>query len=189
MDLKGLFDSLYNRFLLLDFFAKIVPGLLLMAAITVTASSWSFLFCQLKGMNGWMWLAVAGIAWLTGVGIQGLGERRDVTKGLIRELPPEVDRTQYWNQDLNLAWNAPEHVRQTTARSAVIKEATGIGALSLSLSVFLVVLDSAVERHVLIVPLRNLAPVLGIVLVCVGLWLFHRRAIEREFAYRNHHQN
>ncbi len=76
-ELANLFDALYYRFILRDFFGKIVPGLILLLAIAsliTSTTNFEIIFEHLERFSSWMWVMILGGAWVIGFAIQSFGE-------------------------------------------------------------------------------------------------------------------
>lgn len=71
---QTVFDSFYTRFVLRDFFGKIVPGGILLFAIAVSATSPSSVAAYIASMSFWAWIATFGVSWLTAFAIQSFAE-------------------------------------------------------------------------------------------------------------------
>jgi len=72
--LGSLFESFYTRHILRDLLAKIAPGALLLVGVRVAIWSTHQAILDMKELNFGAWLVFAAVAWLTGLGLQGLGE-------------------------------------------------------------------------------------------------------------------
>jgi phosphoglycolate phosphatase len=128
-------EALYNNFLLRDIFAKIVPGLLLVIAIVYKNSIGEGALdvaCRL----GWPTIIIgAGFAWVIGFAIQGIGE---ITK-IIKHHPKSYTNSKIrYALRVNFKNIASLSESQQVERYAVIKEATGNGATSIILIIFVI---------------------------------------------------
>lgn len=65
-------NALFDRSL--DIFAKIVPGLILLLALLISCGSWDDAGRFISSLPSGAWVAVFAAAWLTGFGVQSLGE-------------------------------------------------------------------------------------------------------------------
>lgn len=165
-DLKGLFDAFYERFILRDFFGKIIPGFIILSAIGGSLTSQKEVLNVLGDISFGGWLIAIGFAWILGFAVQGFG---DITRWIIYYPQPEdriprpirwiarreirdvqrgrvfrSDREWYdFNNDFSRnIRNRPEatSVRQQVERFVVIKEACGNSYVAISLSLSIVVL-------------------------------------------------
>jgi hypothetical protein len=72
-EITSLFDSLYNKFLLRDVFAKITPGLIVIfAALYFFQGSVKKIICLLGNLSFWQWFLLP-LAWIMGFFLQHLG--------------------------------------------------------------------------------------------------------------------
>lgn len=90
-EISSIFDNLYNKLLLRDFFAKIIPGMLVLAALFIPVFSDTIAIDRIdiywiKEINFWIWLFIVGISWLAGFTVQSLGEKL----GWIHYYPPDM---------------------------------------------------------------------------------------------------
>ena len=77
-DLKDTFDAFYDRFILRDLFAKVVPGAIVLASF---AGAILGPFYHVQGLKQLilhvpvaLWIPAIGVGWLAGFAVQGLGE-------------------------------------------------------------------------------------------------------------------
>lgn len=146
---QAVIDALYRDFLLRDLFAKIVPGsivLLTMAEGTGMdlASTVEFLGPDLAAV-----VVFAGTAWLTGFGIQGLGELTGLiqhhpkSKGKDHDENPGPGEEQGENyDDSTVRYGVRIQFKQVASRAetrrveryAIIKEAAGNGGTAVLLA-------------------------------------------------------
>lgn len=134
-------DSLYNSYLARDFFAKVVPGAIVLMGIVLSIDN--LRPAVLSVLDG-PWpaaLSLYGICWLLGFLVQAIGEKH----GWILAYPKgDKDGFQHrladWRKrDHNLAQNAQRE------RFVVIKEAMGNAAVALSIAPCIAVLNATVE--------------------------------------------
>lgn len=78
-DLNGLFGAFYEKFLLRDYFGKVIPGFMALAAVSTLLTSPKGTIEYLSSMSFGAWFIALGIAWIAGVAIQSFGD----TSGLI----------------------------------------------------------------------------------------------------------
>jgi hypothetical protein len=92
-DLKATFDAFYQRFLLRDLFAKIVPGLAILFAIGTLIMGFIPVFEKVAQLSLGGWLVLVGFGWITGFAVQSVGEWR----GLIIYYPMRTNRLyRFW---------------------------------------------------------------------------------------------
>ncbi|MGB0721642.1 MAG: hypothetical protein ACPGU7_04520 [Gammaproteobacteria bacterium] len=180
-DLTGLFDALYSKLLLRDFFGKVVPGAVVICALgfVVVGSAEVERFVQSAGF--WPGLVILGFAWLIGFAVQAFGE---VTK-LIGYHDYETGALFYKRRKLFIEHtDAREH--QQLERLVVIKEACGNGYVALLLGGVLVSLDfvvtSGLSSTVLLASAHWHAIVFFVVLIA-ALAKMHRIQIKRQTEY------
>src|SRR5208337_4796393 len=75
MDLKGLFDSLYDKLILRDIFGKVVPGSALVLSIVGSLFGLQAIDRIVGKMTLALWIMVVGFAWLIGFALQYWGEK------------------------------------------------------------------------------------------------------------------
>lgn len=125
-------DALYKHFLLRDLFAKIVPGLGVLLAITYDNPIGTAV-ADLGGSVGWpVALVIAGAAWIVGFAVQDIGE----AVGIIQHQPPRYKNSDL-RYDARIAFSkvASASERKQVERYAIIKEAAGNGATAIFLIV------------------------------------------------------
>ena len=144
MDLKPLFDSLYDKLILRDFTAKIVPGLILLGVgffIGAERDFWDY--ALIRNVSALTVLATLGAAWVTSFALQSCGEllRISCNRHLIEYYPKgfKSDREWYLFHYTNTK-DIPDARRRAIERIVVIKEACGNGAASLLVSTLLYVI-------------------------------------------------
>ena len=76
---ENLVDALYSRFLLRDFFGKIVPGLLLLftlGIVFVSPEDCAPGTCRdiIMALPLGVWVAIFGAAWIAAIAVQSFGE-------------------------------------------------------------------------------------------------------------------
>lgn len=151
---QNIFDSFYTRFVLRDFFGKIVPGGILLSAIAVSVMSPASVIKYIASMSFWAWIVALGVSWLTAFAIQSFAEKplpkKLLPKGcdfsLIRYYPR--GRNQKESYDLRFYFHqkaSPDEKRQAE-RFVVIKEACGNGYVAIAISLVLVMVDAIRDK-------------------------------------------
>lgn len=137
---SSFFNALYHNFLLRDLFAKMVPGAVVIATI-LSQNPLGERVVEIGENVGWPFVLLgAGVAWIFGFALQELG---GILK-IIKHYP--TDPTDYSKSKkrytLRTAFKkvATENERQQVERYAVIKEATGNGATTILLCLFIVLM-------------------------------------------------
>lgn len=132
-DLTGLFDALYSKLLLRDFFGKVVPGTILILSVSIVLFSPDKVGEFIKNVSFYSAILLIGFAWIVAFSIQALGE---VTH-LIRYHTYNSNREYYTRRyKFRNQTNPEEH--QQLERLVVIKEACGNGYVALGLSAILI---------------------------------------------------
>ena len=143
-NLRGLFDALYDRLVLRDFFGKIVPGLVLLSTIYFCFARWqkvpSSIGC-IENIPSFAWLAIFGLAWMLTFSVQAFGESCGKTykRQLIHYYPPEEFDNDKKFLEFKGKFNEvayPDEKRQME-RFVVIKEACGNGYVTILISFLL----------------------------------------------------
>ena len=170
-DLKDLFEAFYGKLILRDFFAKIVPGALLLTCLMYPSIP-PREFITSVSASVWLWIFFVGLAWSAGFGVQAFGE----IYGFIRYYPKILEKMD-WKQirakyptlknldgknvegefdreigDTNFQEflddfdRAPKNPAQTQQRErfVVIKEACGNTYLALMIGLIKVELDNVI---------------------------------------------
>ncbi len=132
----NIFNLLYSRFLLRDFFGKIIPGFIVIffgASVLFLPNN---LVSYISHFSFWGWLLFIGVAWITGFIVQSFG----YLIHLINYEYPDKDTNCYtlkiWKSEqmkrkLDFAQVSSKDEKQQYERITVIKEATGNGTVAL----------------------------------------------------------
>lgn len=135
-DLAGLFDSLYSRLLLRDFFGKVVPGTIVMVSVSSVSLSASDIFKYYTEASFFLVLLLIGFAWLVAFSVQVLGELTHLIKYHTYSTNQEFYELRH---RFHKNTNTQEH--QQLERLVVIKEACGNGYVASSLSAIFLILN------------------------------------------------
>jgi hypothetical protein len=131
--LQGLYDQFVGR----DLFAKIGPGAILLAAV-----AW-YVDYDLSKASAGDWIFAAVLSWLTGLGVQSLGE----WTGWLRYHPKGIsDRD--WHDKVGTMLELPgykDKYRAGYERLIVIKEASGVCYIALGLAALTVVYRHTID--------------------------------------------
>jgi hypothetical protein len=68
-EVENIFNTFYSKFILRDFFGKIVPGSILLSSIATSLMSLTRTLKYMDSMSGWMWLFFVGIRWIAGFAV------------------------------------------------------------------------------------------------------------------------
>jgi len=134
------FTLVYQEFLLRDIFGKVVPGMLVIVSLFVVGTDLSTVVTKALELPWWLWGIAIGPAWLFGFAVQSLGEMlwflRYFPAPAANEKEEEHFKKMY--RELREFWSkgSPRDQRHLE-RFVVIKEACGIGACGLGLSLVL----------------------------------------------------
>src|SRR3990172_1335951 len=183
-DLTSLFDALYTRLLLRDFFGKIVPGSFIILAIVISlppipTSILETVKC-FGSMSFWLWLFFLGWAWIIAFAVQAFGE----TFKLIKWHGEKTDR-EFLKKRVDFGRRASCRESQQLERLIVIKEACGNGFLSLLLGVLILISDTWRERDLWEALKPQLHVLIFILVIIVFLFIMHRKHITRQTDYMN----
>lgn len=77
MDLKGLFDSFYEKLVLRDFFGKIVPGFLFISGIIFSIFGIESLNKLMLNMPTSVFIISIGFSWILGCALQSVSSLLD----------------------------------------------------------------------------------------------------------------
>lgn len=206
-ELRSLFDSIYERFLLRDFMGKVIPGLILLTALTHLVWPNQRLLGRMPRWGVLEAAVIFGVAWIAGLVVQSLGETRPCR--LIRYFPPEygvgldkvvmkafyVDFRQCVNSTFEEGANGNtlrgRETRQHLERLTVIKEACGNSAVALLLAAGMTGIGMALQLCGSGSPYSSFCQsktgcVVGIVTMIVAATLLlrmHRKHAERQLWY------
>lgn len=195
--IKDLFDALYYRMILRDFFGKVIPGLIFLATLCMCLrweyAEYSKLIGMIKGLSFFAWLVIFGGAWLTGFGIQGLGEVTGETFiGVIRYYPkndPNIKCYKDWLKFLeDFRKRAHREQKVEAERFVVIKEACGNGCVSLGVSFLMALFFDWVSGHITWTTVaeswRLWLPIVAvIVFLTLFLGIMHRKHFQHHCDY------
>lgn len=128
--LGNLFDAFYTRFVLRDFFGKIIPGFLLLSTVALCLRSAAELLDDAKTLPVTLWIVILGASWIAGFAVQGLGDRHDP----IFHRPEDLDNRLADLREMMFHQVGTDYERWRWERFVVIKEACGNGYLALLVS-------------------------------------------------------
>lgn len=181
--LGSVFESFYTRHILRDLLGKMAPGTLVLVGVRVATWSAHQAIQDMKEANLGAWLVFAAVAWLAGLGLQGIGEisgrcryfpvqycTRE--KGKSRDQAEAEFQAKLTKLDSNNGVTTDQ--RQRFERLVLIKEAAGNACLALLILIPIVVTARWAE-------LFRLAPGLGFaVVMCAGFWRLHFDNVRRQ---------
>jgi hypothetical protein len=177
MDLRGLFDALYDKLLLRDVFGKVVPGIALITTTLTSLLGFDILDHILARMTVMLWLVIIGFSWLIGFALQHLGE----VCGALRTCPRGRDKK--WTRDtFHAEWVKFHEIAAPfesvhAERLVVIKEACGNAAVSIVAGLIVALFGVVVKGLGSWYPFVPFAVVgLGLAL---SLWRMHVIHVER----------
>ncbi len=177
-ELINLVESFYSRFVLRDLFGKILPGFIALFGVGLfVGRSPQQLATFAKDMPTGFWIVGTGLAWLAGMGVQGVGE---ITY-MFRDAPASLgDRSAVYKYLMRFREVQEEGLTRTIERLTVIKEACGIGSVALLL--LLVAFTVSVGCDALT---RHRPLLLSLTVGMLLLQYMHRRHLSREYLYRD----
>jgi hypothetical protein len=129
----GVFDGLYSRFILRDFFGKIVPGAIPVMVLYYTlGTNQSF---SVKDIPLEVWVLLYGVSWITGFAIQSIGEwLHDHCEKLGIRYHTQQTEELFYDLRIKACASAAPFERQEIERTIVIKEATGNTSIAILVS-------------------------------------------------------
>ena len=140
-DLKTFFDSFYDRFVLRDFFGKVIPGSILLFSVTLSLSSFPVVLFYLNNLNIYLWIFLVGVGWITGFTIQSFGDRLKLVRYFSGDIKQENERKHNYKTQQDFYDSEPSApIRQTYERLIVIKEACGNSYVSLIISLIIFII-------------------------------------------------
>jgi hypothetical protein len=135
-NLPGLFDALYSRLLLRDFFGKVIPGAIVIFSMCLATWPWTYIQKFIQDLSFISGLILIGLSWILAFALQGVGE---VTH-LLRYHICKTSKDFYGKRNrFHMRTNARQH--QQLERLEVIREACGNGYIALSLSGLFLILN------------------------------------------------
>jgi hypothetical protein len=180
--MDGIVDALYMRFLLRDIFGKIVPGWIVLTAIASRFPETVGLFTVSVPSEVTRTVLGAGVAWLTAFAMQEAAQRLGYLQYWTAAFGDARERYQ---ARIDFHRTATPDEKHQHERLVVIKEAAGLGSVSLVLAAAL--LTSG------LVPLGNeptialtvpfLLMVGGLLAAAVSLRASHKRHGENQFKF------
>ena len=138
----NIFDGLYYRFVLRDFFGKIIPGFILLSSIAISLTSLTDFKNNIGLMSYWFWIVSLSISWITGLAIQAIGDYTN----LIKYFPESETFDTYYDKLLLLNKTIPSIEWQNFERLRLIMESSGYSYISLSISLIFLSIDYLVDN-------------------------------------------
>ena len=173
-----LVDKIYERFILRDIFAKIIPGLLFLSAVQFFIEGKFTIVIKISHTT---WIVVIGFAWILAFGIQSLGEWIKHYHIYDKKLYKDNDE---WNEaGIAFRAKASRHDKSVYNRLAVIKEATGTLGLAIIMSTILVAARLLNLEWKLIMEFDFLFSVIICILFALLLIRMHRVHARRQSEY------
>lgn len=172
------FDAIYCRFVLRDLASKIVPGAITISGVLLITSLAGVRFPRNPSVP--IWLLMFGVAWITGLAVQALGE----LTGWIEFFPEsdvdgEVSADTYRERRLRAHRTADARESQELERFLVLKEASGIGAVAFGLFAACAIIWFALRSW----SWPEIAiPVTALVIAALLTWI-HRHLVKVEWDY------
>ena len=177
-DVKGLFDSFYDKLVLRDLGGKVVPGALMLASLMFLAFGLDAVDRFLDRMTLVLWVIFGGVSWSIGFVLQYIGE----VLRILRNCPhgstnPKMDRLKFYDIWATFQSSASPYERVQAERLNIIKEACGNTCISVSFSTLLI-FGSLYSKNG---GLSNLYWVIAGVLMVfsTSLWRMHVIHVER----------
>jgi len=134
-NVRELADAFYSSYLARDFFAKVVPGSLVLGSFLLWSEPYPVLIGVVEKLPVLGWLLVYGLCWGVGFAVQAIGERL----GIVRSHPR--DETEQVFRERAASFNASNPTttdRSNRERFVVIKESTANLGVAIGLSIVLV---------------------------------------------------
>jgi len=171
---------------------KIIPGIFFILTISVIitdliiidSSSIIFIKENLVKFSLWYWIVVFGIAWITGISIQGIAEKlkliRYYPKYFNKEKKLALTQNQWHEMYIHFKNNASDDEKKDFERMVVIKEACGNSYVSLLISLFIISLyyyPTFLKDLIIYLPLIVIA-----IIIILSLCIFHFTHVERQYS-------
>jgi SAM-dependent methyltransferase len=187
MNLTELFNSFYNNFILRDIVAKIVPGVLLTFSIATLKYEPARVLQYVREASTIELAFATAASWVIAFGVQAMGEAR----GLIRLWPKELNTDDVRRHMVCFGRRATVEEKRIVERYVAIKEACGLGYLTLLITLGLVIAGETVRsaagygaglEHAL---LNHKLLIVSTLLVSWALWWTHLAHLKRQYKFYN----
>ncbi len=142
-EINSIVDKLYEKFLLRDVFAKIVPGTLLLFSCIYSSSLNYKATMDIMKVS---WIIMIGLAWTLGFVVQGVGELLRIIKYYTKDY---TTKEQWYEAYIKFKESATREEKSNCERFVVIKEATGNLAMSLLISLIMINLSFYFNNYTL----------------------------------------
>ena len=148
-ELSSLFENLYNRFILRDLFAKIVPGsIILFSTATLLTGSLENTVSYFTAFSFWPWLLIISLCWVLGF----LAQETGMLLGLITdhfyaylEKKDEKSLLTYYKENIAIHIDSDANYQKALERIVVIKEACGNTSISFGYVVIIYLIRGLLE--------------------------------------------
>ena len=176
-DIASVIDKIYEKFLLRDLFAKIVPGLIFIATIfyVITGD-----VNKLDKLTKLSWIILIGFAWIVAFGIQSVGEFCKLIKYYTSEYKSDSDCYIEYN-----TFQAKSTLLEkgNCERLVVIKEATGNLSVTFFISIPLILLRLLLNNWEIIQKPEFWVITVFLILFGIFLQRMHRVHVNRQCEY------
>jgi hypothetical protein len=139
-ELTNIFDAFYSRFVLRDFLAKVIPGLILIFALGSAATTTGFVGIYAILSFG-AWLVLLAVAWVSGFAVQAFGK----WLRLIKHLPDGVDAKEFWKAELEFYKRLGVVEQRRFELLGVIKQTCGNTFVALLVLLAIFVIDGTAD--------------------------------------------
>ena len=180
-------NSFYGNFLLRDLVEKIKPGIVVLFAKLTLKYEPEFLMQQIKDMALIEIVFFLSAAWILAFAFQALG----IYLGLIKQWPYDMPMEKSREYIVKFNRQAKIEEKRIVERYVVIKEACGLGYVTLAISVVMLLIGTAARNsttpvETLMTFLRmswdNCLILLLLVIVVLSLRLSHLKHLERQYS-------
>ncbi len=180
--MKNILDCFYNR-VIADLGGRVASGLLVLAALGVSVTSFDRAGEMLVRMNAWLWLSAFALAWLTSVALISLGRRFN----LVHMTPDSLTDEQHSAAEEEFQTLATEAQQYAYEKLTAIRDAAAAGSVAIFLSLAILAVDFVVDVHMHESPWSEIQNGATAVVVCialgVSLQLAHREYVRRACRY------
>lgn len=200
-ELAAFFNAFYSQFVLRDFMAKMVPGGVVLLSCCLALSGPQTIIGFAEQAPLWPWIFVAGISWLVGIGIQGLGSKLDysVTEKLNdQESPKKIEPKKWFNLYVKCKQQLDQEnqnvKKQELERLIVLRESTGIGCTALVIATLVLTLDGFIDSGFKLAVwwctggLRWLPISIILVFLLISLLVVHAYYVQVQYEFMLEHQ-
>lgn len=121
-EFKNVLSQIYDKFLMRDIFAKIIPGFIFLSSLCYCLFNRGWLNHNIFSSSNILWFIILGISWILSFAVQSFGEQI----GLIKYYSKSYSNWKEWYEDfIKFRKLASKDEQEQVERFIVIKETCG----------------------------------------------------------------